>query len=244
MMPTERLLLVGALLSCGLAPLAAQASLPTPIVIQSVDRAGPPRILNRQVLLSYLPESGRPARLVGASFAHESYGVFHPYVRNANGVFLLLLDVPEGLDSLTYRIMIDGLWTYDPANPDRFQDESGVAFSAYSLQGLPPPSLVSPEVRPNGEVTFRYRSRPGLFVSLIGEFNHWDPFWQPMGEDPRRPGLYQVTVRLPPGPHYYVFSVDGDRVPDPLNVELAESSEGFRVSTFRVPARTAFAADP
>jgi hypothetical protein len=245
MSPTERLLLVGALLSCGLAPLAAQATLPPPIVIQSVEQAGPPRILNRQVLLSYMPESpGRPVRLVGASFEHERYGVFHPYERNANGVFLLLLDVPQELPSLTYRIMVDGLWTYDPANPQRFEDESGVVFSTFSLAGLPPPSLVSPEVRPNGEVTFRYRSRPGRFVSLIGEFNRWDPYWEPMLEDPRQPGLYRVTLRLPPGPHYYVFSVDGDRVPDPLNVEIAENAEGFRVSTFRVPAPTAFAPDP
>ncbi len=245
MSPAERLLLVGALLSCGLAPLAAQATLPTPIVIQSVERAGPPRFLNRQVLLSYLPESpGRPVRLVGASFEHERYGVFHPYVRNANGVFLLLLDVPEGLQSLTYRIAVDGLWTCDPANPQRFEDESGVVFSTWSLEGLPPRSLVSPEVRPGGEVTFRYRSRSGRFVSLIGEFNRWDPFWEPMAEVPGGPGqpsLYQVTLRLPPGPHYYVFSVDGERVPDPLNVELAENSEGFRVSTFRLPAQAAAA---
>jgi hypothetical protein len=55
------------------------------------------------------------------------------------------------------------------------------------------------------------------------------------------PGLYQVTLRLPAGRHYYVFSVDGERVPDPLNVELAEDSEGFRVSTFLVPASAASA---
>ena len=242
MSPTERLLLVGALLSAGLAPLAAQVSLPTPIVIQSVERAGPPRFLNRQVLLSYMPDSpAHPVRLVAASFEHERYGVFHPYVRNANGVFLLLLDVPEGLESLTYRIAVDGLWTYDPANPQRFDDGSGVVFSTFSLEGLPPRSLISPEVRSEGEVTFRYRGRPGRFVSLIGEFNHWDPFWEPMPEDSRRPGLYQLTLRLPPGPHYYVFSVDGDRVPDPLNVELAENAEGYRVSTFQVPSRTAAA---
>jgi len=242
MSSTERLLLVGALLTAGLAPLAAQVSLPTPIEIQSVERAGPPRFLNRQVLLSFSPESpARPVRLVGASFEHERYGVFHPYVRNANGVFLLLLDVPDGVGSLTYRIAVDGLWTYDPANPRRFEDSSGVVFSTFGLEGLPPRSLISPEVHPDGEVTFRFRGRPGRFVSLIGEFNRWDPFWEPMPEDPGRPGLYQLTLRLSPGQHYYVFSVDGERVPDPLNVELAEDSEGFRVSTFRLPARAAAA---
>ncbi len=237
MSSTERLLLAGALLTAGLGPLAAQEILPTPIVLQSVERAGPPRFLNRQVLFSFQPESpARPARLVAASFAHEHYAVFHPYVRNANGVFLLLLDVPDGVQALTYRIAVDGLWTHDPANPQRFEDSSGLFFSTFSLEGLPPKSLVSPEIHPNAEVTFRYRGQPGRFVSLIGEFNRWDPFWQPMPEDSRRPGLYQLTLRLPPGPHYYVFSVDGQRVPDPLNVELAEDPEGFRVSTFRLPS--------
>jgi hypothetical protein len=241
MSSTERLLLAGALLTAGLAPLAAQVSLPTPIEMQNVVRAGPPRFLNRRVLLSYQPESpARPVRLVGASFEHQNYGVFHPYVRNANGVFLLLLDeedIPEGLPSLTYRISVDGLWTDDPANPQRYRDFSGVVFSTFSLEGLPPRSLVSPEIRPNGEVTFRFRGLPGRFVSLIGEFNRWDPFWEPMREQPGRAGqlsLYQITLRLPPGPHYYVFSVDGERVPDPLNVEMAQDSEGFRVSTFQL----------
>jgi hypothetical protein len=243
MSSAERLLLVGALLTAGLGPLAAQVSLPTPIEIQSVERAGPPRPLNGQVLFSFLPDRpSRPVRLVGASFAHERFGVFHPYVRNANGVFMLLLEVPEGVDSLTYRIAVDGLWTHDPANPQRVEDPSGVVFSTYGLEGMPPRSLISPEVHPGGNVTFRYRGQPGRFVSLIGEFNRWDPFWEPMTEVHGRPGqpsLYQLTLHLPPGQHYYVFSVDGERVPDPLNVELAEDSEGFRVSTFRVPARTA-----
>jgi len=236
MLSTERLLLVGLLLTAGLGPLAAEVSLPVPIVVQSVDKAGPPRFLERQVLLSFQPaRAGRPVRLVGARFEHERYQFFHSYVRNANGVFVLLLDVPEGVDSLTYRICVDGLWTHDPANPQRYEDDTGVIFSTFVLEGRPPRPLISPEIRPNGEVTFRFRGRPGHFVSLIGEFNRWDPFWEPMAEDARQPGLYQVTLRLPPGQHYYVFSVDGERVPDPLNVELAEDSEGFRVSTFPLP---------
>jgi hypothetical protein len=240
MLCAERLLLVCALLTAGLGPLAAQTLLPTPVELQSVERAGPPRFLQRQVLLSFQPsDPKRPVRIVGASFAHERFQVFHPYVRNANGIFLLLLDVPQEVDTLTYRITVDGLWTPDPANPERIEDETGVIFSTFSLAGRPPGPLLSPDVRTDGRVTFRFRARTGLFVSLIGEFNRWDPFWEPMPES--APGLYQVTVRLPPGPHYYVFSVNGERVPDPLNVEMAEDSEGFRVSTFLMPASAAAA---
>jgi hypothetical protein len=236
MLSTERLLLIGTLLTAGLGPLAAQVTLPLAIEIQSVKQAGPPRFLERQVMLSFKPENpARPARLVGARFEHERYQVFHPYFKNENGVFLLLLDLPEGVDSLTYRIAVDGLWTHDPNNPARSEDAFGVVFSTFSLEGKPPRLLISPEVHPNGEVTFRFRGRPGRFVSVIGEFNRWDPYWEPMQEDRIRPGLYQVTLHLPPGQHYYVFSVDGERVPDPLNVELAEDPEGFRVSTFPLP---------
>lgn len=224
----KRLLPIGALLAAGLTPLAGQNPLLTTIAIQSVERAGPPRYLERQVMFSYTTD--RPVRLVAARFAHERYQVLHPYFRNENGVFLLLLDIPEGVDALTYRISVDGLWMRDSANPRFFEDEVGMEFSTFDLSGQPARSLASPEVRPNGQVTFWYRARAGRFVSVVGEFNRWDPYWDRMEE--ASPGLYRATLRLPPGKHFYAFSVDGERLTDPLNVESAEDYEGFRVSTF------------
>ncbi len=223
-------LLAAALLLAASGPLYGQNPLLETIQVQSVTQAGPPRYLERQVLFSYKPE--RQVRLVGASFEHESYQIFHPYFKNENGIFLMLLDIPEGVDRLVYRINVDGLWLPDPSNPESEEDSLGVSFSVFSLAKAPEKSLESPVVRRGGEVTFWYRSAPGRCVSLIGEFNQWDPDWEPMQEI--RPGLYTTTVRLPPGRHYYLFSVDGERVPDPRNVENAEDREGFLVSSFEL----------
>ena len=237
MLSKKRLLLAAALLTASLVPLASEDSLSVRIALQSVTQAGPPDLLDRQVLLTY-PADPR-VRLVGARFEHERYRDFHPYLRNENGVFVLLVSVPDEVATLTYRISVDGVWTYDRSNPSKIEDDYGVFFSTYSLEGRPAALPISPEIRPDGQVTFRYRGQPGRFVSLIGDFNRWDPYWEPMAEDQARPGLYQVTLRLSPGWHYYVFSVDGDRVIDALNVELAQDYEGFRVSTLVVPGQGA-----
>jgi hypothetical protein len=225
-------LLAAALLVAALGSLHGQNSLITTSRIQSVARAGPPQFLERQVLFSY--QSDRPVQLVGARFEHEHYQVFHPYFKNDNGIFLLLVDIPDGVERLVYRISVDGLWLPDPFNPKSEQDQVGVTFSVFSLAGAPAKTLESPELHPGGEVTFWYRSRPGRFVSVIGEFNHWDPYWDPMTEV--QPGLYTASLRLPAGRHFYTFSVDGERVPDPRNVDTAEDREGFLVSSFELPA--------
>lgn len=199
--------------------------------IQGIDRAAPPQYLDRQVLLSY--QSGKPVRLVGARFAHEDYGVFHIYVRNTNNVFLLLLDVPAGVEELRYRLVVDGLWINDPFNPRHEEDAFGRVFSLFDLQDRPAPEPVSPEIHREGSVTFFFHTLPDRAVSVAGDFNNWDPFWDRMREI--RPGEYRLTVRMPPGQHFYYYIVNGRRVLDPINQETARDFEGFRVSTFFLP---------
>jgi hypothetical protein len=199
--------------------------------IKGIDRAGPPQYLNRQVLLSY--QSNRPVRLVGARFAHEDYRVFHVYFRNEHDVFLLLLDVPEEVGELRYRMVVDGLWMNDPFNPDHEEDVFGRAFSLFSLRDRPARAAVSPQIHRTGSVTFFFQTLPGRAVSVAGDFNNWDPFWNRLRET--KPGEYQLTVRMPPGQHYYYYIVNGERILDPINQATARDYEGYRVSTFYLP---------
>jgi hypothetical protein len=199
--------------------------------IQGIEQAGPPQYLDREVLLSY--QSGKPVRLVGARFAHEDYRIFHIYVRNENDVFLLRLDVPEEVEELRYRLVVDGLWINDPFNPSYEEDAFGRVFSLFDLRDRPAPEPVSPEIHPEGRVTFFFQTLPGRAVSVAGDFNNWDPFWDRMQEI--RPGEYSLTVHMPPGKHYYYYVVNGSRVLDPINQETARDFEGFRVSAFLLP---------
>jgi hypothetical protein len=202
------------------------------IAIKGRSRAGPPEYVGQQVLFSY--QADRPVRLVGARFAHESYQVFHTYVRNDQNVFVLLLDLPRDARSLRYRIVVDGLWMRDPFNPSYEQDALGQSFSVFPLDGRPIPTPVSPEVAAGGRVTFRFQTVPGQRVYVMGDFNNWDPFWDPLKE--ARPGQFLATLRLTPGPHYYLFAVNGRAVPDPLNLSTAQDPEGRLVSSLNVPA--------
>ena len=199
--------------------------------IRGIEQAGPPQYLDRQVLLSY--KADKPVRLVGARFAHEDYRIFHVYFRNQNDVFLLLLDVPEQVAELRYRLVVDGLWTNDPYNPRFEKDAFGRVFSLFDLGERPARAPVSPEIHREGSVTFFFQTLADRAVSVAGDFNNWDPFWNRMREI--EPGTYRLTVRMPPGQHFYYYIVNGRRVLDPINQETARDYEGFRVSTFFLP---------
>ena len=216
-------------------PLAAFDSYLQEIEVRSLSTAAAPRFLGTRVLLTY--QTGHRVRLVGARFAHEDYRVFHTYSRNENGVFLLLLEVPVGLEELRYRISVDGIWMSDPVNPAVAVDAFGTAFSVFPLHERPAPPLQRPRLEADGSVTFVFRSDPGRRVYLIGDFNQWDPFWDRMTEI--QPGLYRITLRLTEGRHYYRFSVDGSRLLDPLNLDSARDPEGNAVSVVDVPPEPA-----
>jgi len=199
--------------------------------IRGIERASAPQYLDRRVLLTYKPDNR--VRLVAARFAHEEYRDFHIYSRNDNGVYFLLLDVPEEVEQLRYRLVVDGLWINDPSNPHSEEDSFGRVFSLFDLRDRPERTMTSPEIDGQGSVTFRFRTLPDRAVSVAGDFNGWDPFWHRMVET--EPGDYRLTIRMPPGQHYYYYIVNGQRVLDPINQDTARDFEGFQVSTFNLP---------
>jgi len=50
-------------------------------------------------------------------------------------------------------------------------------------------------------------------VSIVGDFNNWNPNATPMTRQPD--GCWMVSLELRHGYHQYVFLVDGKRVLDP-----------------------------
>lgn len=64
-------------------------------------------------------------------------------------------------------------------------------------------------------VTFSLAAPHARQVSLVGDFNAWDPDIHPMKKDAE--GLWQKTVVLAPGTYEYKFFQDGRWVPDPQN---------------------------
>lgn len=60
---------------------------------------------------------------------------------------------------------------------------------------------------------FSYVARTARSVQLVGDFTNWEEHPIPLRREPN--GLWQTTVKLEPGTHYYRFLVDGQWLNDP-----------------------------
>jgi len=65
-------------------------------------------------------------------------------------------------------------------------------------------------------------------VSLVGDFNGWNPLAHPMKQMPDR--AWFLTVELRHGHHRYAFLVDGNLVLDPQAQGVTRNDKGERVS--------------
>jgi len=70
-----------------------------------------------------------------------------------------------------------------------------------------PGDLMAPTLRENEARLFRCHAPGAREVSLVGDFNGWDPAAHPL--EPDRDGWWQVEIQLLAGSHQYAYLVDG-----------------------------------
>lgn len=203
------------------------------LALAGMKSAEPPRVVEGELVLS----AAGPYFSVAAAFAHEGFAVLHRYERNRQGVFVLAYPVPLKWDKgkLEYRVIIDGVWTLDPADPEIETDpmtdlEVSVAAVPY-LSDLRL-GLYKILAEDGHTARFIFRGAAGESVAVCGDFNNWDPFIHAMEET--SPGVYQLELPLSKGKHYYDFVYRGEELPDPLNPDKAATREGKQVSVLVV----------
>ena len=69
----------------------------------------------------------------------------------------------------------------------------------------PAPATPAPAIR------LAYYAPAARQVSVVGDFNDWDPRATPLRPSTHRDGIWVVELTLTPGRHEYAFLVDGDR---------------------------------
>lgn len=234
--PRRRLSLLRCLLlTCLLAPAAAAwGADPTAlkIAMKSIRDAVPPRMVQDELVLSLKPAV--PVHTVGVRFAHESWAVLHLFEQNEYGVYVFASPLPEGLRDIRYRVVVDGEVTTDPTNPVTAVDVTGSALSIFTLDKEPVRLVSNPKREGDGSLTFVFTGSPGRRVSLVGDFNNWDPAMDLLDET--APGTYSITLRVAPGIHWYYFATDGRRLLDRYNAAASVDPAGLRVSTFTLPS--------
>jgi hypothetical protein len=211
----------------------------------SLDSPGAPELYEDAVLFT-APSSHRR---VGVAFAHEGFsrvywfrkllipqdpatapippGKKRPDPYRDSGILFYVHQVPDTIRELEYRLIIDGLWTADPANAlSRRDSASGLIYSVVLIPArdqTPGPLKGPPEA-----LSFSFKGPPGETVTVAGSFNGWDPFMYELTEGPS--GFYSLTLPLPPGRYQYVFFHRGERFLDPYNFNRVYSKDGKTAS--------------
>jgi len=193
-------------------------------------------------------------RRVGVAFAHENFsptywfskllvpqdrlgapippGQKFPDPYKDSGIQFYIYQVPENINELEYRLIVNGLWTTDPVNPKTRRDPvSGLVWSVLSI----PARVITPNPLkglPKG-LYFSFEATPGETVTVAGNFNGWDPFMYELKEESA--GLYTASIPLPPGTYQYVFFHRGKRYIDPNNPRRIYAKDGSAASVVVVP---------
>lgn len=86
-------------------------------------------------------------------------------------------------------------------------------------------------------VSFSFRDPGAREVSLVGDFNDWNPKRHPMKRDEN--GVWTKAVMLVPGTYEYKFWVDGNWMADMQAPGLCENVFGTMNNRFTVRAKKA-----
>jgi len=94
-----------------------------------------------------------------------------------------------------------------------------------------------PEVVAGG-VIFRYYDRDAERVHVVGDFDNWVLYADPL-IDRNGDGEWTVLLNLAPGRYEYKFVIDGVKwIPDPKNKTTVDDGFGNRNSVIVVPGPT------
>ena len=94
-------------------------------------------------------------------------------------------------------------------------------------------AAATPESSTNVMVRFAVEAHGARRVSLAGSFNDWRTDTL-MLQETSKPGLFVVTVPLPPGVHEYMFVIDGRWVTDPTADESRPDGFGRQNALIRL----------
>lgn len=205
------------------------------ILISKIDKVGIP--YNEGDFLVFTAED--KFRHVGIAFDFEDFKTIHSFqllkktdMENevTQSLYFFIIEVPKSIDSVSYRLVIDGLWTVDPNNPNKIYDkESNIVLSKLDIHREKEPATSIPS---KNMVRFVYMGNPGLRIRLGGTFTNWDSSIYIMQET--SPGFYELEIPLPKGTYYYAYYEGITSFVDKTNPERAYTKDGKVASIITV----------
>lgn len=196
-------------------------------LLHQINNPGEPLITEDYIIFT----SPAKYRSVGIAFDFENYKKIHYFD-------LLTKTDPDGgkepkflfycykrqhkTTEIKYRLIIDGLWTTDPLNPNKEYDEN---INLYFSKLEDPNSIIkNTEVIKKDTVRFIYKGDEGLKINIAGTFSNWDPWIYELKET--KPGYYELELPLPSGKHYYNYYIGLTPIMDNTNPNKEYTFDG------------------
>ena len=176
---------------------------------------------------------------IGVAFDFEEFRKIHYFKLRKNygyegdvtsSYYFLIVEAPKKVPRVCYRLIIDGLWTVDPQNPNIVYNEQ--ENYALSYINLPPAEIEVTEKLENGMTHFVCHAEQGQKIRLGGTFTNWDSWIYEMKETV--PGKYEIDIPLHPGTYYYSYYNGITAFLDETNPNRGYSPDGKIVSCITI----------
>jgi len=187
---------------------------------------GAPKI-RRGVLFTYASSGATKASIAGDFSSWSAV----PMTKGKNGVWYHFLAEP-GKETIRYKYIIDGIWMADPANPDKDDDGSGSFLSIARGFRSDESRYISFRICKDSSIEFRRWDDRARFVSVVGDFNNWNPENDILARDGSN--IWRLKKRLPKGTYRYKYIVDGQWLPDVYNEKSASDATGSVCSVITI----------
>lgn len=169
-------------------------------------------------LISYKNRKAGNLRIAGdfsnwqpIDMSKSKFGVWYYFLTNTN--------------ITRYKFMVDGIWINDPVNIEKEDDNSGSYVSIIEQLDQIDNNITYRHVEKQ-IVEFRIFKPKAKFVSIVGDFNNWNPENDLL--EKKKNGVWTLTKRLFPGIYKYKYIIDGTWTVDLFNPKTAhDNAEGI-----------------
>ena len=205
------------------------------VLLHNIEKPGAPVITDDYII--FLADVNN--RHVGIAFDFENYQIIHPFqilthTDDDGNVtrqhMFYCYERTHKISTIKYRLIMDGLWTTDPLNPNKIYDEN---VNLYFSKVEDPGSIYRyTETTDNNFVHFIYQGESGLDLKLAGTFTNWDPWIYSLTET--GPGFYELSLPLPNGTYYYNYYIGLTPILDNTNPNKTYTTDGRSASVIYV----------
>jgi 1,4-alpha-glucan branching enzyme len=180
------------------------------------------------LLFTYKSRSARRVELAGSFNEWKPV----PLVRGDNGVWYYLLANLTDPGEIRYKFLVDGLWTRDPRNTATEDDGTGSYVSVAPHEGSSEGTHLTYRIVGKNLIEFRLYKPDARMISLVGDFNNWNPENDLMKRE--RNGVWRLQKKLRKGNYRYKYLVDGAWSVDTFNSSTSRDDLGKLCSRLMV----------